>query len=143
MFEVPMSLSIGDVFYRWVDFETNPHHKFFILVAKRPKRFFFINSDIPQFILRSPQLTNQQIEVPSTEHSFLSHDSYANCTATIDTSEIRNVSDFHEVPENDRRGVVSTSVLQAIYQAIQVNETLEEEDREDIESQLRAELTSR
>ncbi|WP_413282730.1 hypothetical protein [Vibrio sp. MA40-2] len=138
-----MSLSIGDVFYRWVEFETNPHHKFFILVAKRPKRFFFINSGITPFILRSPQLTAQQIEVPSTEHPFLAHDSYADCMATIDTSEIRNVADFHEVPENDRRGAVSTFVLQAIYEAIQVNETLEEEYREDIENQLTAELASR
>ncbi|MFT4927346.1 MAG: hypothetical protein ACI8WB_003453 [Phenylobacterium sp.] len=31
-----MSLRLGDVLYRWVNFAQNPHHKFFVLVAKKP-----------------------------------------------------------------------------------------------------------
>lgn len=138
-----MSLKLGDVFYRWVNFEENPHHKFFVLIAKKPKRFFFINSIINLFILRNPQLTAQQIEVPSTEHLFLSYDSYANCISTIDTTQIRNVDDFNFNPENDKRGVVTDDILQQIYNAIVVNETIEEESREDIENQLKNELNSR
>lgn len=138
-----MSLRLGDVFYRWIEFESDPHDKYFILVAKQPKRFFFINSAIHPFIARNPQLTAQQVEVPADDHTFLSDDSYADCCYTIDTSEIRNVNDFHQIPENDRRGRVSLSVLENIFEVIQVNETLEEEHREDIENQLRIEIESR
>jgi hypothetical protein len=138
-----MSLNLGDVFYRWIDFEYDPHYKFFILVAKKPKRFFFINSSITPFILRNAQLTAQQVEVPLTDHAFLSHDSYANCISNVDTTEIRNVDDFNVNPENDKRGAVTLPVLAAIYEAVKVNETLEEEIREDIENQLKAEIDSR
>ncbi|MEK8017112.1 MAG: hypothetical protein VSS75_009605 [Candidatus Parabeggiatoa sp.] len=143
MFEAEMSLNLGDVFYRWVNFESEPHNKYFILVAKKPKRFFFINSSIPPFILRNPQLTAQQVEVPSTSHSFLSHDSYANCVMTVDTSEIRNVKDFNLIPENDKCGCVTLNVLEAIYEAVRVNETLDEEVREKIEIQLKSEIDTR
>jgi hypothetical protein len=138
-----MSLNLGDVLYRWVNFEQHPHHKFFVLVAKKPKRFFFINSDINRFILRSPELTAQQITVPSSDHLFLSHDSYANCINLIDTTEIRNQSDFNLNPELDSRGVVTNEVLQRIFEAVVVNETIAEEIREDIERQLKNELDAR
>jgi len=143
MFKVGALLDIGDVFYRWVNFDENPHNKFFILIAKQPKRFFFINSVINPFILRSPELTAQQVELPSLEHIFLSHDSYTDCIGTVDTTEIRNVGDFNTFPENDRRGVVTLSVLNSIYEAIKVNETIDEEIRENIENQLKVAIDLR
>lgn len=138
-----MPLKIGDVFYRWINFKESPHHKFFVLVAFKPKRFFFINSKISKFIIQRPHLASQQVVVPSETHLFLDYDSYANCTATIDTSEIRNGSDFHQAPENDRCGCVTLDVLELIYEAVRINETIEEETREDIENQLAKELGCR
>ncbi len=138
-----MSLNLGDVFYRWVNFESDPHNKYFILVAKKPKLFFFINSSISPFILRNSQLTAQQVEVPLTDHSFLYKDSYADCVKTVDTSVIRNVEDFHLNTENDKRGYVTLNVLEAIYEAVKANETLDEEVREKIEIQLKSEIARR
>jgi hypothetical protein len=47
---------------------------------------FVINSSIPKFALKSPDLRSCQIELNASDYPFLEHDSYVNCV------EVKSVS---------------------------------------------------
>lgn len=58
--------------------------KYFVLVAKAPKpRFFLINSAVTDFQQQRAHLLAGIIGMPASANSFLSHDSYLDCTQAL------------------------------------------------------------
>ena len=81
------SLQPGDVFLNY--FKEIGHKKFFIIVAVTRDKILtlsvFINSNIPDFIFRKPELLNLQVPIKKENNSFLKYDSFVSCNTPVRT----------------------------------------------------------
>lgn len=79
------TLKTGDVFLK--KFEEAAHQKLFIIAGVSTKKVFlcsvFINSEIHPSIKSKPNIVALQVPLLKSRNSFLSHDSFANCTYPI------------------------------------------------------------
>lgn len=53
---------------------------------------FLVNSSIRQYVQKHPELRAGQVSIAATDYSFLTHDSYVDCTQlyAFGNSELRN-----------------------------------------------------
>ena len=100
------TIRIGDVFLKC--FEGISHPKFFIITGISQDRVtvcsVFINSKIHPSLFNKPILFNAQIPLKKDSNSFLSHDSYANCSHTF----ILDLTLLAEDIANDKCKVIGT-----------------------------------
>lgn len=75
------SLVPGRVLHLHCSFTSPPKHKFVILVSMTPEPLvFLINSEISEWLEQRPDLRDCQVLIHCAEHSYLSYDSYLDCT---------------------------------------------------------------
>lgn len=86
-------LSPGVELFLPCDFPENPHPKHMILLHKADTPlFFFINSEINDFINQRQHFKDCQVEIKrNPNHTFLDYDSWLNC------AEIKNLFSLDEV----------------------------------------------
>ena len=82
----------GQVLYLFCDFTDPPKEKYLVLACVEPEPLLFvINSSIPAFIARRPDMRRCQVRVTTSTHPFLDHDSFINCAETIPLSDQPNM----------------------------------------------------
>lgn len=84
-------LTPGRVLLLHCDFTMPPKNKYLVLGSAHPEPLFLvINTRLTNFIMKNEQLRQCQVLLRQSEHDFLQHDSYIDCTAAhvIALSEI-------------------------------------------------------
>jgi len=76
------------------DFTKPPKEKFIVLAAPDdPPLLLVVNSSIPPFISAKPHLAMCQVALVASDHAFLDHDSFVNCSEVIDSMSSSNLLD--------------------------------------------------
>ena len=120
-------LNPGRVLYLFCGFTTPPKDKYLVLLCPRvtPRPLlFFINSRIRPYIQRHPDLLNCQVLLEASHYSFLSHDSFIDCSKVIDRfdcSAIRSqlVNDIGRI-----KGELDRDTKREIIQVVQLARTI-------------------
>ena len=91
---IDRQLKPGQVLYLFCEFVTKSHQDKYLVLAYTGTRplLFIINSKIPPFAERRPDLHKCQVKLSASDYSFLDHDSFVDCAKVIDhfdESEIR------------------------------------------------------
>ena len=80
------SVRRGSILYRWFHSTTPPKNKFFVVIGEDENRiigYFFINSNVSNFISRNSRFFEMQMHIKRSDYPFLSHDSF------IDAHELK------------------------------------------------------
>lgn len=86
------AIKVGNVVKLYCNFTKPPKDKRLILVSIEPLiGVFIINSAINPFITRNQNLLSSQISISSTDHVFLSHDSFVACHEVLRRFEYSEV----------------------------------------------------
>jgi hypothetical protein len=79
-----MDLKIGQVFHLWCSACNPQKYKFFVLASINPGPWFFlINSEPTEFQKSRAHLLASMVELTEKDVSFLSHDSWLDCTGLM------------------------------------------------------------
>ncbi len=71
----------GAIFHCYCEFTNPPKHKFIVVArAQPPTIVFLINSDISSWLQARPHLRDCQVGICKSDHDFLAHDSFLDCT---------------------------------------------------------------
>lgn len=95
-------------------------NKYFLLASAGEGPFvFYINSTIHGFIVGQPDLLACQVRLEASDHAFLNHDSYVNCTEPVrrfTRTEIQGqlLADISRI-----KGELSPVALQEVIKAVQ------------------------
>lgn len=118
---IDRQLKPGQVLYLHCEFVTKSHQDKYLVLACSGTRplLFIINSKIPPFIEKHPDLHRCQVKLFASDYSFLDHDSFVNCAEVIsyfDESEIRQqvIEDVGRI-----KGELNTVTRKAIIKAVQ------------------------
>jgi hypothetical protein len=69
------------IFHCFCEFTNPAKHKFIVVVrAQPPTIVFLINSDISPWLQARPHLRDCQVGIRKSDHDFLAHDSFLDCT---------------------------------------------------------------
>lgn len=112
-------LKAGAVVRLFCKFTTPPKYKYLMIATLQPLRVFIINSEIHPFILGSPELLADQVDIPSKDHLFLVHDSILNCVEAHRAFEIEDlkaelIANFSEVYQGELQPYVMNNVLDVV-----------------------------
>lgn len=69
----------GDIFHRFFDTTIPPKYKFFVVVGEDSKNYvgyFFINSNINQFVSRNKEMSDMQMPLKPENYPFLKYVSF-------------------------------------------------------------------
>lgn len=80
------SIKRGSILHRWFHSTTPPKNKFFVVIGEDENRiigYFFINSNVSNFISRNSRFFEMQMHIRRSDYPFLSHDSF------IDAHELK------------------------------------------------------
>ncbi|MDP8161956.1 hypothetical protein QJU89_03780 [Pasteurella skyensis] len=78
----------GAVIKIFCEFTRPPKYKFLMIACIDPLLAFVINSDINDFIKNRPELLQDQVDIPASDHHFLVLDSVMNCVQVHQAIEI-------------------------------------------------------
>jgi len=98
-----------------------PKDKYVVIVCKRKDSVwgFFINSNIPRFILASPELASSQIEIDPTECSnILKRNSFIGCN---------DLKDFYTWEITKHFCALKGQTIEAILTAVETSTTIDPE----------------
>lgn len=112
-------LKAGAVVRLFCAFTTPPKYKFLMIATVEPLRVFIINSEIYPFILNRPELLADQVDIPSQDHLFLTHDSVLNCIEAhraFEIDDLKNelITNFSEVYKGELKPYVLDNVLEVV-----------------------------
>lgn len=117
-----MKMQKWDVIRIYCDFLPNPHDKFCICICPATNRFYFINSDPPQF----RKTRDLAVSITNFEAYFLNHTSYVDTTnlLTIRTALVNGaLSD-----EERHHGSIAPFLRERIREAAQSHNVLTADD---------------
>lgn len=69
----------GDIFHRFFQTTTPPKNKFFVIVGEDENNYvgyFFINSNINNYVIRNEEMNNMQMPIKPADYPFLTHLSF-------------------------------------------------------------------
>lgn len=131
----------GAVLYKHCDFTTPPKSKFMVVASTSPRLLvLLINSAINKFYY-DRKLDSYHVLIPYADHSFLDHDSYANCIEShtaFDLSEIQ--SDVVDNYNATFKGFLTDNCLAKVYAAVKENKILERSYKREITASIEAQL---
>ena len=110
-----LSVAPGSVFLGpWAGID---HEKFLIVAGVSNDKILvcsvMINSQINQYIMKSPKMLACQVELKGCDYEFLSHNSYANCAQPIKAK-----SDLFMIDDLKYCGILKDSDLSLVRQQI-------------------------
>ena len=107
------------------DFTKPPKEKFIVLAAPDdPPLLLVVNSSIPPFISAKPHLAMCQVALVASDHAFLDHDSFVNCSEVIDSMSSSNLLDQLVADPARIRGEVSAPARSRIVEAVRKARTI-------------------
>ena len=110
-----ISIKRGTVFHSTI-FEEIDHGKFFVVIGEANNElvgFFFINSWVNDFIQRKPEMAKLQFPIAQSDYSFLSHNSFLNCS-TLTTIDKGRLSDSIASGETTIKGQLTHNDINTI-----------------------------
>jgi hypothetical protein len=116
---IDRQLKPGQVLYLQCEFINPQKDKYLVLACPGTRPLLFIiNSKIPPFIEKHPDLHKCQVKLCASDYSFLDHDSFVDCAKVIDyfdESEIRQqvLDDVGRI-----KGELNTATRKAIIKAV-------------------------
>lgn len=118
------NLRPGQIIYLFCDFTNPPKEKYIILVCTEPKLLFFlINSEIHPYIKKRVELNHCQVSINQSDHNFLSHDSFIDCTDVKDLRledvETQVLADMSRI-----KGMTNQHVIDDIKAAVKTAKTI-------------------
>lgn len=99
----------GSVVKIHCDFTTPPKDKYLVIACVTPKLLVFVvNSEINEFIQNRPDLLKCQVSLNQADYEFLQHDSFADCSISVDAIDVTNLRDqliqnLHDVYQGSLR----------------------------------------
>lgn len=69
----------GDIYHRHFASTNPPKDKFFVIIGEDERNYlgyFFINSNINNFVLRNEAMVNMQLPIKPSDYPFLTHQSF-------------------------------------------------------------------
>jgi hypothetical protein len=118
-------LSVGDVIYLFCDFTTPEKHKFMVVCCCEPLLVLLINSEISDYIQARPALLQCQVDLFESDHPFLEWDSFVNCIEAHQAFDLDAVKEQITINYTKTyKGRVANYCLRAIYEAVQMSETM-------------------
>lgn len=95
-----------------------PKDKWVVTVCKRKDSVwgFFINSEVPRFILANPTLAESQVKISSSDYDFLRYDSFVGCNdlKSFFASELRQ----------PKKRALKATTKELILEAVEKSETI-------------------
>jgi hypothetical protein len=134
---VEKSLKPGSVVRLVVKLSTVTKPKFLVLVAMDDPEFltFIINSEINPFISNRPHLSECQVSIDATSHTFLDHDSHIACHETLAIRR-EDVIQALVADPSSIQGEISPEVREQILVAVKFAKTLDKDKKNRIISAL-------
>lgn len=128
----------GQVISLDCSFTTPPKRKYLVLACREPKILcFLINSEIHPYIQKRPHLSQSQILISKSSHTFLDYDSYIDCKEVYELSfdEIKKqlLLDVNRIKES-----IAPETKEAIIEAVTNSKTLIEREKTWILSSLQS-----
>lgn len=115
----------GRVLYLACDFTKPPKEKFIVLVAPDdPPLLLVVNSSIPPFISANLHLAVCQVILMASDHAFLDHDSFVNCSEVIDSMSSSDLLGQLVVDPARIKGEVSAPARSRIVGAVRTARTV-------------------
>lgn len=115
-------LTAGRVLYLTCDFTNPKKDKFVVMVAlEDPPLLLVVNSKVAAFINATPHLRDCQVTLHAADHDFLSHDSFLDCSQTVDSMSREEivgqlVADLSRI-KGELSGAARSQALEAIGRA--------------------------
>jgi len=135
------NLRVGSVLYTHCSFCTPPKNKYLLVVSLEPNLLVLvINSRINPFYYTN-NTAQYHVTISKTDHSFLQHDSYANC---IDANTAFKLDDCRqqmvENYKNFHKGWVTDNCLKNVLDAVSQQKVMRKAHKEEIISSLKSRL---
>jgi hypothetical protein len=122
---VVSSLTAGRVLYLWCRFTRPPKEKLVVLAcpADRPP-LLLINSRIHPLKSRRPATASCQVPLLASEYSFLTHDSFVDCSDVIDELGMDEIETQLIADTGRIRDVLNADTIQVILDVLQDAKTV-------------------
>jgi hypothetical protein len=121
----------GRVLYLFCNFTQPPKEKYLLVVSTNPIILMFvINSEINPFKASKAHLLKAQLPVTITEHDFLDHDSFIDCSQVITQNDFR-LEEIHKQVLKDMtriKGTITPLLAQNILDVVTLSRTLVKDD---------------
>lgn len=110
-----LSITRGSVFHSSI-FEDIDHGKFFVVMGENENEyvgFFYINSNIHQYIVRKQALLDLQYQLRKVDYPFLKYDSFLCCTEITTMNKIK-LSESIAIGKTTIKGSILTEDIDRI-----------------------------
>lgn len=124
---------VGAVIHKFCDFTTPPKNKFMVVGSIEPNLLtLMINSEVNTFYYQNNHF-QFHVPIPAESHSFLKHDSFANCIeahTAFDCSSIKQevVNDYNNI----FKGWITDKCLEDVYHAVSGNDVIRTNHKKEI-----------
>ncbi|WP_250656476.1 hypothetical protein [Alkalimarinus coralli] len=135
------NLRVGAVIHKHCAFTTPPKDKFLVVVSIQPRLLvLLINSHVNDFYVRK-KLDRFHVPVLAEDHTFLNHDSFANCIdsqAAFDYTSVRDdvIQNYNKV----FKGWLTDSCLEQVYNAVKDNNLIVRGHQKEIIASIKQQL---
>ena len=130
---IKSQLKAGCLLHIFCDFTRPPKNKFIVIVHIDFKEnlllCFLVNSEKNSFIESKPELKNSQVELNKNGYSFLTCDSYLNCSEVIDDIDIDEVVDHLMKKPKDNKCILLDNEILEIIQIVKCSTTITDYDK--------------
>ncbi len=134
------TLAPGCILHLRCDFFDPPKNKFLVVGCIEPAPILFaINSRVSPYITARQHLTECQVMLYQSAHSFLKYDSFLDCTTAICDFSIDDLVDQLSQEFTNMKGRLKESDLQGVIQAVSRSVTLETRIKQQVLQSLRPE----
>ncbi len=121
-------LKPGTVFRIFTPFTKPPKIKYVILAAMADSPLLIlINTDMPRFALKRPKIEQAQVKLDATVHSFLEHDSFADCSRIFDKMSeddfVKQIVDDTDCVRGELPQVTRRQIVEAVSRATTVSKS--------------------
>ncbi len=114
-------LKRGDILHRWFNDTTPPKNKFFVVMGEDENNiigFFFINSDINNYIKRNQTLLDMQMSIKKVDYPFLTNSFSYICAHEIKPINKAILHDELESGTTERKGHLRDEDLSLLLDAV-------------------------
>jgi len=130
-------LVAGQVLYLFCHFTEPPKEKYLVLVCAGTEALLFVvNSSVPPFVRRRPELLRCQVHLSASDHPFLDHNSVINCAEVIRASNQLDIVAQIAADIGRIKGSLNETTKKQVVDAVRKARTISPADRRAIEDAL-------
>lgn len=112
--------------------ESIGHGKFFIIIgedANNIKGYFYINSNINEFIKSKPKMAELQYAISETDYPFLKYHSFVNCASLVDIPKKALIEGIKD-GKIESRGEMLTRDMDSILESVRKSDLYSPEQKQ-------------